>query len=270
MTLAKTLNFDQHIVDIIAAMEWGEHDSNVTGKLTCGQLDRKTYVAVNKALEAMGGKWNRKAQAHLFPADPRPQVTGLLDNGTVAVEKDGYFPTPEPIAFQMALLASLHRTHNVLEPSAGTGELADAILKAEPDCAICVIEKNEQRTQVLSNKGYRVIGRDFLGHAGQWDRIIQNPPFEDFQDIAHVRHAYECLAPGGRLVSVMSEGTFFRNGAAADFREWLDELGGWDVDLPAGAFKPNGMGVKTRLVVIDKPPELVASVTEGAWTQLAF
>jgi len=270
MTLTKTLTFDQPIIDIIATMEWTEQGGKLTGKLTCGQLDRKTYVAVNKALEAMGGKWDRKAQAHLFPTDPRPQVAGLLDNNTVTVEKDGYFPTPEPVALQMALLANLSRNHSILEPSAGTGELADVILRAEPLCDVYVIEKNEQRVKVLEGKGYNVIGRDFFEHNSLWYRIIQNPPFEDFQDIAHVRHAYECLAPGGRLVSVMSEGTFFRNGPAAEFREWLDELGGYVVDLPANAFKSSGTGVKTRLVVIDKSPEPVdaAPVVEGAWTQL--
>jgi 16S rRNA G1207 methylase RsmC len=152
-------------------------------------------------------------------------------------------------------LAGLSYSQDILEPSAGTGELADTILEAEPSCNIYVIEKNEQRSQVLKNKGYQVIGTDFFDHKGRWARIIQNPPFEEFQDIAHVRHAYECLAPGGRLVSVMGEGAFFRNnGLAAEFRGWLDELGGYDIDLLAGAFKSSGTNVKARLVVIDKPP----------------
>ena len=30
------------------------------------QLDRKLYVKTNKVLEAAGGKWNRKARAHVF------------------------------------------------------------------------------------------------------------------------------------------------------------------------------------------------------------
>lgn len=33
-------------------------------------LDRKTYLEVNGALEAFGGKWNRKAGAHVFLTDP--------------------------------------------------------------------------------------------------------------------------------------------------------------------------------------------------------
>jgi len=254
MGLIKTLNFEQYIVDIIAAVEWTRQNNYTVGRLTCGRLERKTYAAVNKALEAMGGKWNRKMQAHLFSTDPRLQVAGLLNNGGITVEKEGYFPTPEPIALQMILLANLSH-HNILEPSAGTGELADVIRRTSPYCDIYVIEKNEQRIQILRDKGYQVIGVDFFEHNEMWERIIQNPPFEEFRDIAHVRHAYECLAPGGRLVSVMSEGAFFRNGLAAEFRDWLDKRGGYDVDLPAGAFKTSGTGVKARLVTIDKPQQ---------------
>jgi 16S rRNA G1207 methylase RsmC len=59
---------------------------------------------------------------------------------------------------------------------------------------------------------------------GAYDRIVMNPPFENGQDIAHVEHAYELLSPGGRLVTVMSEGPFFRQDKnAASFRNWLEE-----------------------------------------------
>jgi hypothetical protein len=35
-----------------------------------GNLDRKTYEAVNKALTAIGGKWTGgKVKAHVFPRD---------------------------------------------------------------------------------------------------------------------------------------------------------------------------------------------------------
>ena len=34
-------------------------------------LDRALYCKVNKALESMGGIWNRKGQAHIFAQDPR-------------------------------------------------------------------------------------------------------------------------------------------------------------------------------------------------------
>lgn len=37
-------------------------------------LDRKLYQAVNAALEDAGGRWNRKAKAHIFKGDPRPYL----------------------------------------------------------------------------------------------------------------------------------------------------------------------------------------------------
>lgn len=64
------------------------------------------------------------------------------------------------------------------------------------------------------------------------------------------------LRPGGRLVAVMSEGPFFRARAADKaFREWLDAVGGRSRKLPEGAFEASGTGVRTRLVVIDRPAD---------------
>ncbi|MBU2249744.1 MAG: hypothetical protein KKD77_23560 [Gammaproteobacteria bacterium] len=51
----------------------------------------------------------------------------------------------------------------------------------------------------------------------------------------------------------MSEGSFFRQDKrAADFRAWLDLVGGSNEELPADAFKESGTSVRTRLVVIRK------------------
>lgn len=44
-----------------------------------GQLDRKLYMAVNKVLENMGGKWNRKAKGHVFAnGDPAEMLEVVL------------------------------------------------------------------------------------------------------------------------------------------------------------------------------------------------
>ena len=51
----------------------------------------------------------------------------------------------------------------------------------------------------------------FLQTTGKYDKIIMNPPFENGQDIDHIRHAYSLLNDGGRVVCIMSEGTFYRN-----------------------------------------------------------
>ena len=78
-----------------------------------------------------------------------------------------------------------------------------------------------------------------------------NPPFENGQDIDHVRHAFGMLRPGGILVAIMSPGPFFRSDRkAAAFREWFDAMGGERRDLPAGAFRESGTGVATVLVTV--------------------
>ena len=97
---------------------------------------------------------------------------------------------------------------------------------------------NRTLADVLEAKGHDVEFTDFVQYQGQYDRIVMNPPFESGADIDQMRHAFECLAPGGRLVSVMSEGPFFRSDTQAlAFRTWLDELGGTSEELPDDAFR---------------------------------
>src|SRR5690606_30123805 len=103
----------------------------------------------------------------------------------------------------------------------------DAIKENCPDISLQAIEWNRTLSDVLSAKGHEVEYGDFLEHAGVYDRIVMNPPFEQGADMTHIRHAYSLLAAGGRLVSVISEGPFFRSDQhSAAFREWLAEVGG--------------------------------------------
>lgn len=249
--LTKEVKIDDVALPIIGAMDWREEGASVVGTLTCGQLDRPTYLAVNKGLDALGGKWNRKLAGHVFSTDPRPQIQELLESGIVEVERDGYFVTPREIGVMMAEMAELEPGLFVLEPSAGTGDLVRAILEVEPGIQVTCIEKNAQRAQVVQSQGHSCACGDFLSMDVEAERIIQNPPFELLQDIDHVRHAYECLLPGGRLVSVMSESPFFRSDhKAVDFRTWLETLNHEVIELEADAFRESGTGVKTRIVKV--------------------
>ena len=53
------------------------------------QLDRKTYLEVNKVLEALGGKWNKKHKAHIFETDPTPQFTKAVEEKQVVIHTEG-------------------------------------------------------------------------------------------------------------------------------------------------------------------------------------
>lgn len=253
--LTKTLKFDEDVLSVIRSMEWDE--GGTVGKLI-GQLDRKLYERVNKALEVMGGKWNRKVGGHSFSSDPRPQVEGLLTNGALTVERDGFFETPEKVISQMLEFVKILPGMLVLEPSAGRGAIAKK-LDALGARVICV-EKNEKRADELRKAGFVTVCRDFLDFSPNknlsptyYDAILMNPPFEELQDIDHVRHAYELLRNESVMVSVMSESPFFRTDKkSVTFRKWLEEVGGDSYELPEGSFKESGTGVQARLVVIRK------------------
>lgn len=171
----------------------------------------------------------------------------------------GYFPTPKSVVEKMLEKADIKPGMKVLEPSAGKGNIADAIKEKHSDAVLEVVEYQQVLRDILEAKGHKLVGVDFLKYnGGQYDRILMNPPFEHGQDIDHVRHAYELLKPGGRLVAIMCEGSFNRSDRkATEFREWLASVGGWSEKLPDGAFKDSERptGVATRLVVIDKPLE---------------
>lgn len=172
----------------------------------------------------------------------------------IGVKIPGYFNTPPAVVERLMSVADIRPGQRVLEPSAGAGDIADAIRAqgVTPD----VVEIASSLRKILEAKGYNLVGYDFMEYnGGPYDRIVMNPPFENAQEIDHVLHAYQLLAAGGRIVSVMSEGPFFRQDKKATaFRDFLESFG-YSEPLPAGSFlkSRNSTGVNTRIVVIEKP-----------------
>lgn len=208
--------------------------------------DAKLKEAV-EALESLG-------KPTITPEQQRGKMIKHMERELVGRRIPGYFPTPTKIAQSMVDMAEILPGMDVLEPSAGKGNIADVIRQAQ-DVNIDVIEWNDSLQKILDAKGYNIVGADFLKHGKMYDRIIMNPPFENFQDVDHVEHAYSLLRPGGRLVSIMGEGTFFRSDKKPTrFREWLESIGGESQKLPEGAFfsSERPTGVAARIVVINK------------------
>lgn len=242
--LTKTLKFNDDVLSVLRGMKWQE-DGRLA-KITT-QLDRALYVSVNKALEAMGGKWNRSAGGHVFSDDPRSQVKGLINSGNITIEKDGFFQTPAALAERMVQLANIQPGDSVLEPSAGLGAIASQIWRVHPELDVC--EANPDRANFLVAQGYKLASLDFIWYSmKQYDKIIMNPPFEECQDIDHVLHAFSLLKPSGRIVAIMSNHwTFANDKKSIAFREWFTG----DIEaLPPGTFKESGTGVNAVLVVI--------------------
>jgi phospholipid N-methyltransferase len=186
-------------------------------------------------------------------ADPIKQ----LERDLVGNKIEGFFPTPKDLADRVVRQADIKDGMRVLEPSAGSGALADAVTRAKGDkVELQTIEQQGKLADLLQAKGYKTRQDNFLDlQDEEYDRIIMNPPFENGQDIDHVQHAYNRLAPGGKLVAIMSEGPFFRGDKkASEFRDWLNGRGASE-KLPEGSFKNSdrSTGVSTRLVTIEKP-----------------
>lgn len=131
---------------------------------------------------------------------------------------DEFYPTPTPVVQRMVapLLADLNGRReyklagfSILEPSAGKGNILDALkayYRAE-DARLYAIEVNPELRVLLSGKGYRVIGADFLQYedAYHFDYIIMNPPFS--RGVEHLLKAWDVVGAGGHVACLLNAET---------------------------------------------------------------
>jgi len=239
--------------DVLLVLSNAQTDGNALRLV--GQLDRKLYERTNKVLEAAGGKWNRKAKAHLYDGDAAEAMEQIILTGECEIGRKqnfGYFPTPLKLGIQVAGLAALEAGHTVLEPNIGQGHLAKAIHQTEPGVSIKGYELLPENV-AKSGAFFDVTEGDFLGiePSQKFDRVVMNPPFAKQADIHHVNHALKFLRAGGRLVSIMSASVTFRdNKLTTAFRDLIAQRSGSIQPNDQGAFKESGTMVNTVTVVI--------------------
>lgn len=187
----------------------------------------------------------------------------------------GFFPTPPALADEAVRKADIQPGMRVLEPEGGKGDLAQRAEAAGGK--VDVAETQESLREILTAKGFNLVGRDMLeiqppADGPVYDRIVMNPPFENGQDREHVRHAFDLLKPGGRLVAIMSTGPFWRSFKAdQEFKAWSESVGAVVEDNEQGAFAGKDSfrqtGVNTVTVTIDKPtvstPSSPVTVTQA-------
>jgi predicted RNA methylase len=234
--------------------------STCVGQTLClppEKLDRAVYAAVAKVIETAGGKWNKPAQAHLFPGDAAAAIEPVLLTGEVTSKKQefGAFFTPTDLAKQVVELAGFDRDYDTLEPSAGRGALVAEVLKVGGMVECFEIQPGYVeylRSQFEIQAA--VTCADFLTVEPEprFERVVMNPPFAGQADIDHVLHAFQFLTEGGRLVSITSESVLFRkNRKAAQFRKFVDDHGGSFKALPPDSFKSSGTSVNACILVIE-------------------
>ncbi len=208
--------------------------------------------------------------------------TGLNDPKTTPAKRYGFFPTPDAAADSVMREVALWQDKKaprlrVLEPSAGTGNLARRCVGPDReevarhawdqyrfDPAVDCIEIQPALADALRASGlyHKVYTANFLSltadTTGLYDRVVMNPPFDRERDIDHVMHALKFLKPGGVLVAVMSAGTEFRNTRKSQaFRKLMEDMRADWRDLPAGSFSSVGTNCNTRILKVCKPESAV-------------
>ena len=227
-----------------------------------GQLDRKLYIDVNKALTAAGGKWVKAAKAHVFDRDPREALGLAVSTGKTVNEKQvkQAFYTPHALALRVAEAADLSSVPGctLLEPSCGRGSLIMAAMEFQLDMLVWAFDSDREAVDVLGRRGLPVEAKccDFLTVEPERGRlvhrVIMNPPFAKQQDIDHVTHALRFVRPGGRLVAIMwPSWQSSQTRKAKAFRELLAKHRFEVEPIDAGEFKESGTNVATVLLVVD-------------------
>jgi predicted RNA methylase len=245
------IRIEEHVLSCLSA---GMTDGKVFRLPS--QLDRADYVAVNKVLDAAGGKWNRKAKGHVFDEPAAEVIDNLILTGSYSRTKQdfGQFDTPAWLAAQVVEAAGITRGMSVLEPNVGLGNL---VIEAERVGA-CVtgFEVDAKRLHHAKERCEFAGGInlcDFLlaKPTPFFERVVMNPPFARRADINHVYHATSFLKAGGRLVAIMSAGTEFRvDGKTSAFRGFVAGFNGTITRLPEDSFKTAGTSVNTVLVTL--------------------
>ncbi|WP_292924509.1 strawberry notch-like NTP hydrolase domain-containing protein, partial [Novosphingobium sp. SCN 63-17] len=209
-----------------------------------------------------------------FPADTvaaiefLTQLEARLPTQTVRSEEQvalQHFSTPLALSWIMGHLAAIEAHDVVLEPSAGTGMLAQWLgagkgrylneidpLRAETLAALF------PQATVTSFDAARIASHT----TNRPSVIVMNPPFarsasghaDSDAAARHLLSALAALRPGGRLVAVMPDG-FSNHGRGRE--TFMRVLQGSHVCLHLrveGAFTKHGASIPIRLLVVDKVP----------------
>lgn len=230
------------------------------------KLDRKIYQEVAKALNGIGGNWNRKVNGFVFSIDPTDLLAEIAGGAKRNLKKEfQFFATPADLADYLVELAKPECFDIVLEPSAGQGAIIEAIGRVIDTTSISIdaIELMHENYDILHEKTanihFQCYRADFLQAAQSgryqyhYNRIIANPPFSKNQDIDHIEAMYKCCKDGGRIVSVASNHwRTSTNKKETEFKNWLESIGAEIIDVPKGKFKDSGTMIATCIIVINK------------------
>ena len=140
-----------------------------------------------------------------------------------------FYPTPETIINKMLCDIDFKMIHSILEPSAGSGNIVEAIKKKEKfysstynkvNYDIDCIEADQNLQSILKGKNFRVVYNDFLTYdtMKEYDIIIMNPPFSN--GCKHLLKALEMQQRNGGAIVCLLNAETLKNPCTND-RQYL-------------------------------------------------
>ena len=154
------------------------------------------------------------------------------------------------------IINDVFQSYRVLEPSAGEGNLIDFISnRVQFNNPIDVIELNQEKADKLVDKGYNLIGRDYMNTnlENSYDLIIACPPFKDDANLEHIQKMYKDLDYLGIIITLCNTKWVYDNTPKAiKFRAFLQTVKYTITMLPDNSYIEKGKTVPTMVIKIKK------------------
>jgi hypothetical protein len=172
-----------------------------------------------------------------------------------------FYPTPDAVTRELLRDVWINEDSIVLEPSAGTGNMARMLLSQRARVHAVEIDPDRvQRLRGIQNPRLVVTHCNFLGLPASpiYTHVVMNPPFYGTHWMEHVVHAFDFLAPGGTLCTVLPvTADLGESSKHKAFREWATPFarchGRIFTDLPEGSFAESGTRINTVALTLHKP-----------------
>ena len=203
------------IAEIKPSSYYGENEYIVTANT--GNDDRGDYLG--RASTIAGAKKKiRDWYSENGATAPNSSAADL--RRLPSFDNSGFYPTPSKLAGKMLSCVDWESVFSILEPSAGKGDLAEAVSAFarnyrnsrrisfnENDTYIDCIERDSDLAALLRGKGLLVVHDDFLTFhtRKQYDLCIMNPPFDNGDE--HLLHALSLMERGGQIVCLLNAET---------------------------------------------------------------
>lgn len=171
-------------------------------------------------------------------------------------EKSEFYPTPKNLVKRMLSGIDLHKVSNILEPSAGKGDIIAEVLANEErqyNLHIDCIEIDPNLRAIIKqnfndSENVRIVHDDFLSYTPyrRYDWILMNPPFSD--GAKHLLKAIDLQKYGGGIVCLLNAETI-RNPYTEERKHLLQLLDEYDAEIEyvqngfAGAERKTGVEV---------------------------